>query len=441
MRVWRYILLFCLLIPTGAKSDGKPFDKVKFTFSERFRMVGWDNAIDLNKNGDMNQHFTRHRTSAGLEWEPNHSLIFHLKLTHEFRHYFTPSTATFHWNEVFFDQLYIRYSSQEFLRGSITFGRQNIFLGEGFVIWDGHPVDGSRSAYFNAIRYDLDLNAKHKITSFIAYQPKEDELLPVINGKDIDPVFQGDHSYQLIEQSEKAVAMYYQGRLKESEIDLYYIFKSIADDGIQLVPKSDIHTFGSRFRLHFNPQFSFTVEGAYQTGNIGEETRTAYSGHAYLTHFYKESKFELPNDISIGAFLLSGDRTSTDKYEAWEPLFARWPKWSESYIYTSLKENQGRIAYWSNILAPNIQGRYQLDNKLSVKLSYFKLLAMEQTLQTEFLSGNGKVRGDLITAQLNFKINKHLTGHLLYEIFYPGNFYFDLADPYHWARIELLYVL
>lgn len=156
---------------------------LRFTFSERFRMVGWDNAIDLNKNGVTNQHFTRHRTSAGLQWKPNQAFAFEVKLTHEFRKFFTPSNSSFHWNEVFFDQLYLSYQSEKYLRGKLTVGRQNIFLGEGFVIWDGHPVDGSRSAYFNAIRYDLILSDKHKVSSFIAYQPKEENLLPVLTAR------------------------------------------------------------------------------------------------------------------------------------------------------------------------------------------------------------------------------------------------------------------
>jgi hypothetical protein len=436
-----FIFSIFLLANTWMSIHAQSNEKVRFTFTERFRLVGWDNAIDLDKNGGMNQLFTRHRSSAGLKWNPNHSFAFEAKLTHEFRKYFTPANATFHWNELFVDQLYVSYQSEKYFRGKLTLGRQNIFLGEGFVIWDGHPIDGSRSAYFNAIRYDLKLNEKHAITSFFAYQPKEDNLLPVINGKDIDAVFQGEHSYQLIEQSEKAAAVYYQGKASAIEHHLYYIWKAIADDGTRLIPKSDIHTFGARLRHRIKPQLSYTIEAAYQGGSLGNEKRSAYGGHGYLTYSPAKTKFFIPTELSPGAFLFSGDRLSTTSHEAWEPLFGRWPKWSESYIYTSLRENQGRIAYWSNMVSPNIQSKFALGKGMTLNINYFRLFAMKETLQTDFLSGQGKFRGSLLTAQLNFRINKQLTGHLLWEHFQPGNFYFETADPYHWARVELIFSL
>ncbi len=437
-----HIILFCLLLSllwsSGLFGQSPP---LRFTFSERFRMVGWDNAIDLNKNGGTNQHFTRHRTSAGLQWKPNQAFAFEVKLTHEFRKYFTPANSSFHWNEVFFDQLYFSYQSEKYLRGKLTVGRQNIFLGEGFVVFDGYPVDGSRSVYFNAIRYDLILSDKHKVSSFIAYQPKEENLLPVFNGKDIDPVFQGEDSFQLIEQSEKAMAVYYTGNVDATNWDVYFIWKTIEEDGTRLVPQSDIKTYGGRFKQKFSNQLSFTLEAAYQSGLMGAKKRSAYGGYSYLSYFPKQQKKIIPIEIQAGAFLLSGNKLSTDSHEGWEPVFGRWPKWSESYIYTSLRENQGRVAYWSNMLAPNIQGKFDLGQSFIFQLHYIRLFAMQQTVKTDFLSGNGKDRGHLLTAKMGFAISRQVSGHVLWEYFRPDNFYFTGADPYHWARIELLFSL
>jgi hypothetical protein len=33
--------------------------------------------------------------------------------------------------------------------------------------------------------------------------------------------------------------------------------------------------------------------------------------------------------------------------EGWDPIFSRWPKWSESFIYTFTRES--RPSYWSNM--------------------------------------------------------------------------------------------
>jgi hypothetical protein len=137
--------------------------------------------------------------------------------------------------------------------------------------------------------------------------------------------------------------------------------------------------------------------------------------------------------------MLSGDNINTDTHEAWDPLFSRWPKWSESYIYTSLMENSGKIAYWSNMIAPYIQTKFNISKEIVLDLNYYQLFSAEQTATYSFLSGNGKNRGGLIVSKLSYKISDKVTGHILWEHFEPGDFYFEDADSYNWARMEILF--
>lgn len=431
-------LIFFLCSNLFAQENFK--SKLKINFSERFRMVMWDNAIDLNNSGSSNQNFTRTRTSIGLNYKPVRDFEFNVKLVNEFRYYFTPSIPEFHLNEVIVDQLYIKLKSEQVLPGVLTFGRQNIMLGEGFVILDGHPGDGSRSAYFNAIRYDWNINPNNTLTGFFAYQPEED-FLPMINANDVEDSFLGDDSYQLIEQTEKTAAFYYNGNLGDVNLQSYGIWKKIIDDGWQITPKSDIYTLGACVKVPATKKLSITAEAAYQTGTIGDEDRAAYGGYAYASYLSKINEVYCPSVINVGSFILSGDDPSTTKHEGWEPQFSRWPKWSESYIYTSLKENQGRVAYWSNMIAAYIQTKFNLGNGFGLDLNYYQLYAAEETNTTTFLSGNGMNRGGLLITKLSCKISENVTGHILWEHFAPGNFYFDDADSYHWARMELLYQL
>lgn len=437
------LLVVFIILPSNSfwaqenKSENEP-SKFKISFSERFRMVTWDNAVDLNDEGTSNQSFSRLRTSLGLQYKANEDLEFNFKLTNEFRNYFTPSTNASHMNEVMIDQLNMKLKNQALLPGELTLGRQNIILGEGFVILDGHPVDGSRSSYFNAIRYDWNINPNHTLIGFFAYQPEED-FLPVINGKDIDASFQGDDSYQLIEQSEKAAALYYNGNLEKINLQSYVIWKAILDDGKQIVPKSNIYTLGARIKMPLAEQFNLTAEGAYQTGNSGDNDRSAYGGYAYVTYLPGCEKIYAPKNINLGTFILSGDNPNTPEVESWDPLFSRWPKWSESYIYTSLKENQGKVAYWSNMLALYIQTNFSLGSGFGLDINYYQLYAMEKTSTTTFLSGEGTNRGGLIIGKLNYKITENVSGHILWEHFTPGNFYFDGADSYNWARMEFMF--
>ncbi len=437
----KYCLVLAALFLFGSATlfaqngEKKSSDKLSFSFSERFRMVMWDNAIDLDENGGVNQNFTRFRTSFGVKYAPDSKWEFNLKLTNEFRKYFTPSTADFHMNEIFLDQFNLKYKGTA---GTLTLGRQNIFLGEGFVVLDGHPGDGSRSPYFNGIRYDWKINQNHTLTALAVYQPDED-FLPVINGKDIDKAFQGEDSYQLVEQSEQAGALYYNGNFDKTNLQSYFIYKKILDDGKKIVPESNIYTLGARVKLPVVNKLSFTGEGAYQFGDAGNFDRKAYGGYAYLSFTPERKELYIPKGINLGGFLLSGDDPSTPELEAWDPLFSRWPKWSESLIYTSLKENRGKVAYWNNMTAIYLQTNFNLGDGFGLDLNYYQLFAPEETNTTAFLSGDGTNRGGLIVSKLKYKISENVSGHIVWEHFNPGDFYFKGADEFDWARMEFLF--
>ena len=82
------------------------------------------------------------------------------------------------------------------------------------------------------------------------------------------------------------------------------------------------------------------------------------------------------------------------------------------------------------MIAAYIQTKFNLGNGFGLDLNYYQLYAAEETNTTTFL-----------ITKLSCKISENVTGHILWEHFAPGNFYFDDADSYHWARMELLYQL
>jgi hypothetical protein len=55
-----------------------------------------------------------------------------------------------------------------------------------------------------------------------------------------------------------------------------------------------------------------------------------------------------------------------------------------------------------------------------------------------FPGGDGRTRGNLVIGILKYRINEKLTGHILWESFTPGDYYFPQADGYAWARVEFL---
>ena len=74
----------------------------------------------------------------------------------------------------------------------------------------------------------------------------------------------------------------------------------------------------------------------------------------------------------------------------------------------------------------------------AASLSYHRLRSHRKR-STSGMFGGGKTRGDLFIFLLNLKLLSSLTGHVRWERFIPGNYYFPKANRYHWFRIELMY--
>jgi hypothetical protein len=419
-------------------TTGDSLSKFRLSVSERFRIETWDNSVSLSKAAKAGTSYLRTRTSAMGEWMPDESIDFALKLTNEFRTYYAPSTNNFHLNEVFIDQLYVKWNTNSFLTGALTLGRQNISFGEGFIVMDGTPLDGSRSTYFNAARYDWNINKSNSITIFGTYMPKQDNLLPVLNGNDIDPAYEGDGTYCLSEQNETGGGIYYTGKYEKMNLQSYYILKSdIKPDKSIGQVRSDVHTVGSRLNTGLCKYVSTTFEGAYQFGTYGDNRRNAYGGYWYFDLRPAWELSILPKTFTVGTICLSGDKTGTKEMEGWDPVFSRWPKWSESYVYTLIKEYNGKVSYWSNIISFYTSIKFTFSENINFNIDYHHMLAPQETMASGYLSGNGNVRGDLIIAKVVYDISKNVSGHFIWEHFIPGNYYVRGADPYTWSRMEI----
>lgn len=419
------IVIISIVLLTGIlPAEEKKKSNFKFEFSERFRFTGWDNAVSLDEDRPDGNAFTRHRTSLGLTWTPNANIQVGVKLTNEFRFYLAPKHRDFEIHELVFDQLYLKWKNIGGIPLTLTLGRQNIILGEGFVVLEGHPLDGSRTIYFNAIRADYAFGKNHKLTSFLSHQPIYDDYLMVIN----------DQDQRLIENPMYGFGLYYTGRFGRSKLETYFIHKTVNgnDDRID---GDTIHTLGARLTQPLAKRLSLTAETALQLGKYGNEDRGALGGYAHLDYKFAEESSIL-KQFTLGGIYLSGDDPSTPKMEGWDPVFSRWPKWSESYIYTLVKENG--VGYWSNFRSFYLSLLGNLTKNVKLKLTYHRLGAMERAKEV-FPGGSGKNRGGLFIARMDMKINKHTTAHFIWENFKPGNFYFDGADSYNWLRFEVMF--
>ncbi len=396
--------------------------RLKISFAERFRLESWDNAINLDDVSDEGFSYTRTKTTLGLQWRAAGGLEIGTKLTNEFRVYLAPKDRTFNWNEVFFDNLYVKWTLPGRIPLSVTAGRQDIFLGEGFVLADATPLDGSRSFYFNAVRLDWDPSPKHKVLAFFHATDETDTILPIVN----------DRKQPLVEQPERAVAVYYEGRVSKVHLDAYAIWKRTLESGTDF-PGSSFATLGARLQIPILSPLAMILEGAVQSGSFGDAGRRGFGG---ISHLDLTPDWKVPylKTLVLGGIFLSGDDPETERWEAWDPLFSRWPKWSDGFLFTFTRES--RPAYWSNMTSA--YGSVLLDfGPRADSSSTFYYLGADRIQPGVFPGGSGLNRGFLMVHRLNFVVSRHLTGYLHWERFQPGNFYFPGANGFNWLRIEL----
>ncbi len=427
------ILLLTLLISTAIASSAAAANINQHwavTFDERVRLETWDNAITLEENANSSVTYTRTRTRLGAIWSPSSNIALGLRLANEFRYCLAPTNADFNLNEVFVDHLYLRmtlpYSPLTF-----TIGRQDVMLGEGFIVFDGNPLDGSRSAYFNALRVDWTSQSSHRLTAFACYQEEKDNWLPIIR----------EVNQALIEQPETGLGLYYSGKWLQRELQFYLVHISRGDN-TAFPDKSRTITFGGRIEQPVVRSIDLTavMEAGYQIGKKADADRRAYGGYGYLKYCpkWKSPRFYLPERIATGVIYLSGDKAGTDTQEGWDPMFARWPKWSEGFIYTQILEDE--VAWWTNLVSFNAEAQFHLTPGADLKLTFHHLLAPQKADGlASFPGGTGNTRGELCIGKLSYKFDQHWTGHLLCEYFDPRNYYFDDADSYAWIRAELMF--
>lgn len=420
-------LAFVMLAPgLGARELN---DRWTVEFSERFRLLSWDNAISLDEEAQAQSSFTRHRTSLLARYRPCPCFEAAVKLTNEFRYYVVPTRRDFDLNEVFFDQLYVKLLSPADLPLILTLGRQDIILGEGFIMFDGNPLDGSRAMYFNAVRLDWTIRPRHKLTALYCTTKETDKMLPRLHDSDMP----------LIEQPESGLGLYYSGDFTRFLLEGYLIRK-IVDSNHAVAVESRITTLGARWKWKARPDLDYQIEAARQFGHRNEANRSAWGLHTYVEFRtpWPTPKFYLPTKLVAGALYLSGDDPATDDWEDWDPMFARWPKWSESYIYAQIKEDG--VAYWTDL--GSLFGRLQWSFSPSVDLAldFHHLTAPEGWNQgAEYLQGSGNSRGNLVIGKLTFRFDRFWSGHILWEHFVPGSYYSSICDEYNWLRTELMF--
>jgi hypothetical protein len=436
------------LAPAAAE---EPKDIFTWGADLRLRWEFLDNASTLNETlPGAERSFARYRGRLWGQVAPNESFEAYGRLMWEGRYYANPDDFviplpgqgptnildTTYSGALMFDNLYVKLNRVGDAPLTLKIGRQDIFLGNGWLVADGTPLDGSRTFYFDAIRATY--VAEPIGTTF--------DLIVLDNYHNTDrfPFTFNNKTEDQIEEDETGAILYARNKslIKDTDLDGFFIYRS--DDAAQPLwrvnngfdpfgsPTRDgeVYALGARIDSKLTPNWNLRAEAAFEWGNRFEEDLEAFGFNGRVTYNIGDS---LSNRLHLGYEYLSGDDPDTSKVEAFDPLWGRWPQWSELYQpYTYALDS--RTGEATNLQRINLGWGMKPHPTTEVTLDYHALFANENTLGDRVppvpgFSKNGDFRGHLFTGWVKVKYDKHVAGHLVAEYFNPGDYYTDIHIP------------
>ncbi|MHB8883173.1 MAG: alginate export family protein [Thermodesulfovibrionales bacterium] len=455
------VLVVCMLVLLGAMlyvpyADAET--KLDYGAAFRLRQENWDDVVNLSTNdtgGGADRNFFRLRTQVWGKAQFNENLGVFARLVNEAKFFDGPFLAyktnvnrdRFDPDELNIDNLYFDAKNIFNLPIDVRIGRQDFlgpdFYGEGFLIVDGTPGDGSKTFYFNAIKAKVRFSKEHTLDVVYINNPKTDTYLPSLHPSVKGGLFI-DNKKVLTASREQGLVLY--GRSKVSDkvlIEPYYMYKS--EDAFGAVTKLELNTIGARVVVTAD-SWKFGGEYAHQFGDYANGTdRTGNGGYIFVGRKYE--KAALKPEFDLRFVYLSGNDPSTAENETFNPLFSRNPSWNELIIYPLLNETAayggaGMPGYWTNmeILKATVSLNFSPATRLN--LAYQYLFAPEESgISNALFTNNGKSRGHLPTAIMTHAFSKNLDAMVQLEYFIPGSYYTSASDNASFFRWQLQYRL
>jgi hypothetical protein len=412
-------------------SVAKPTGWFEWGADLRVRQVFYNNIIDVTDAADDKTHFMRIRERVWFKIRPVEDVTIGVRVVGEWRCYFEPDRDT-RFDEYFFDELYVEVKNIGGSPVSAKIGRQMLLYGRRWLIFEGTPLDGSRTVFFDAAKFTIDLDGDRKKNTtsldlvWLQQRARHWDHLPVINNRN---ALTSEANYT-------GGLVYFTHRFNDAlGIEAYYMYTDA--DAVCFCRQADnVHTYGARVFGKFENGISYSVELAGQSGAHEGQAVTAFGLCSEVKY-----TFDHPNEpeVHFQYEYLSGDDPGSPEYEGFEPMFARWPQWSELYVYSYLREEG--IANVTNLQRIQVGGSVKLTKATKWRFNYNALLANQNTMAGLGLPGfspTSNFRGHLFETRVDHKFTSWLSTHVVVEYFVPGGYYLDPKDGGVFARWEVL---
>jgi hypothetical protein len=425
------IALALLSCPSLVNAQAADTPKIEIGFEQRVRNENWNNILDWSGNTDDQRNQVRWRTRLWTTVPLSSRIGVTVGLAQESNQIFLPRSP---WklDEIMFEKAYLDLHDLPVKGLTLRIGRQDLMRGENTYLLEGDPWDGSRTIYSNAAVLGYSLK-KTKIEAIGIWNPVRDHFLPRIHNQ----------NRLLVEWNEQAIGTYITNKSRpDTDIEAFYFLKKEFGDtrpksNAQFQPDRHLHAVGGRMVHRFRPGWSAVGEAAVERGSDhAQRTLRGWAGDGYIK---KAFAGRMKPTFQAGYWAFSGDDPrSPSTVEAWDPLFGRWPKWSEMYIYSQLRE-QG-VAYWTNLGMSQVEAVVSPWKPISWRATWYHMNALHPFAGSPQIFGAGTARGNQLQTRLDFTINPSWRGHVLWEYHVPGDFYRG-SDAGYFLRFEMIYSL
>ena len=413
---------------------------------------------------DVNHIRFRPRVWASASWD---KFTLYGRLVDEFREHIVKNGVPRKYraynfpDEVALDNLYLDGSG--LFDGFLDFriGRQDMMVGGHSVfgldriLCDGAPYVGSRSCYADMARFTFHTSEESKLDAFALYDNGRN-IYRYGNhnsrGRPMNAIHPGDSP----DMDEWGGGLVWHDSLCERTFPykVYVVHKhneAYYAPGRRRMPDKQLTTVGVDILPEINENLSFELDLADQFGTISDGDRQAGGQMAYAAVDFHKSRAEkgLHPYARLSVYYMSGDKHHGKRGNndtAWDPLWGRWPQYSELFQYGTLYG----LGYWSNMTYPKLTIGMDIGPHHRVSAYSGPIFAAAQD-HAGHADGSGEsmFKGELSAVRYDFPIllaPKNATGlkrfeifgHVMAELFNPGDYY-DSSRPAWFLRWEVMF--
>jgi hypothetical protein len=404
-----------------------PFAHFTWGADQRIRQEYFNNAITLNGNAPNHEYnFGRYRTRVWASFSPSEYIDLNVRMIWEWWYFEQPQSRQGpQWDQAEIDLLNATFKIPP-ANAFVTVGRQEMTFGNAWLVMDGTPLDGSTTLYFDALRGNIAFKDIKTVVDAIYINQYSDP--------DMWLQTMGDTDCPLIEQNERGTILNVKNTLvTDTTLEGYFIYKH--DEKVLVNgDNGDIYTLGGRGEHLFTSHIRARLEGAYQFGDKNSKELSAWGSVGRVTYAFQDG---YDNQLFMAGEALSGRKANDSTDGQFDPLWGRWPQFSEIWIYADAGET--RLAETTNLLRFGPGWEVHPTPKMTFVTTYNAMWSDTTPLAGTPGFGTGNFRGNLFTTVLKYKFNKHLAGHLIGEMFVPGDYYVAPRDsPAFYGRFELV---